>query len=917
MNRNPLQRLHDYGQSVWNDNLSRKLILSGELQTLIDNSGVVGVTSNPTIFDTAISKSDDYDDKIRELVADGRTSDEIYEALVVRDIQMACDVLKPVYDKSNGQDGFVSLEVSPLLAHDTETTITDARRLWEVVDRPNLMIKIPGTEEGVPAIEQMLYEGININVTLLFSVDAYRKVAEAYIHALERRAADGKSVDNVASVASFFVSRVDTEVDNLLNDIIENGKDQDAVILAKSLPGKVAIANAKLAYQAFREMFHSDRFSELAGRGAKFQRPLWASTSTKNPDYPDTLYVDELIGPNTVQTLAPASIEAFASHGTVKPTLEANVDQAYDVMSALEEAGINYDDVNATLVKQGVGAFAGSFESLMSGLESKRKSFADESRSERIEALGKLAKPAEDAMNRLESSSFASRLSSLDASLWSGEATVRTSIQNRLGWLPSVQQMKDEADAGVFSQFSRDVARRGYRHVVLLGMGGSSLAPEVMSTIYGPQDGFPTLTVVDTTHPATIERVTRRSREQRTLFIVSSKSGGTIETRTLFHHFLKSRSGIASDFVVITDPGSPLEIEARLVGCWRVFVNRPDIGGRYSALSYFGLIPAAAIGIDVAPMLRRALGLLPIHDNYHPAIWLGTAIASARDAGRDKMTLIASGVWQSLGDWLEQLIAESTGKEGTGVLPVVRESPSNPEDYAGDRFFVELRSPAQGNPALADTLREHGHPVVDLQVSTPADLGAEFLRWEIATAVAGHCLGINPFDEPNVQEAKDATNAVLSNPSGSKPSRVSAETAVTTILEWSSPGDYLALLAFVDRNSENERQLENLRDALGARTSLATTLGYGPRYLHSTGQLHKGGPASGIFLQVVDTDIPESPIPGEDFSFGELFTAQAIGDAQALTGHGLRVVTVETAGSVKETVRSLMVAIDQSSVAAG
>jgi transaldolase / glucose-6-phosphate isomerase len=915
MNRNPLQRLHDYGQSVWNDNLSRKLILSGELQDLIDDFGVVGVTSNPTIFDTAISKSDDYDDKIRDLVADGRTSDEIYEALVVRDIQMACDILKPVYDRHKGHDGFVSLEVSPLLAHDTETTIADARRLWQMVDRRNLMIKIPGTDEGVPAIEQMLYEGININITLLFSVDAYRKVAEAYIHALERRVAEGKAVDDVSSVASFFVSRVDTEVDNLLTDIIENSNDQDAVILARSLPGKVAIANAKLAYQAFREIFHSDRFSELAGRGAKFQRPLWASTSTKNPEYPDTLYVDELIGPNTVQTLAPASIEAFASHGTVKPTLEADVDRAYDVMAALEEAGINYDDVNDTLVRQGVSSFAKSFESLMGGLETKRKKFAMESQSERSQNLGKVAAPAEDAMSQLDAA-FASRLSRLDASLWSDDVAVRSTIQNRLGWLPSIQQMKDEADAGVFSQFSRDVARRGYSHVVLLGMGGSSLAPEVMATVYGPQDGFPSLTVLDSTHPATIERVTRLSRENRTLFIVSSKSGGTIETRTLFHHFLQARHGIASDFVVITDPGSPLEIEARSAGCWRVFVNRPDIGGRYSALSYFGLIPAAATGIDVTPILGRALGLLPLHDNQHPAIWLGTVIASARNAGRDKLTLIANGAWQSLGDWLEQLIAESTGKQGTGMLPVVRESPCNPEDYGADRFFVELRTPSETGPALASGLRDHGHPVVDLQLGSPEDLGAEFLRWEIATAVAGYHLGINPFDEPNVQEAKDATNAVLGNPDGSRPQRVDAGKAISQILEWASPGDYLAILAFIDRNGENERHLENLRDALGARTSIATTLGYGPRYLHSTGQLHKGGPANGIFIQIVDTEMPDQSIPGENFSFRELFLAQSIGDAQALASHDLRVVTVESAKSVGETVRDLMIAIEQAPVPA-
>lgn len=916
MNKNPLQRLQDFGQSVWNDNLSRNLIVSGELQNLIDNFGVVGVTSNPTIFDTAISKSSDYDDMIRKLVSDGRTSEEIYEALVVRDIQMACDILRPVYEKSNHLDGFVSLEVSPHLAHDTEGTITDARKLWILVDRPNLMIKIPGTDEGVPAIEQMLFEGVNINITLLFSLEAYRKVAEAYINALERRAALGKPLDNVHSVASFFVSRVDSEVDKRLEEIASSNGDSDAAILAKSLPGKVAVANAVLAYQVFRELFHSDQFSELAGRGARYQRPLWASTSTKNPDYPDTLYVDTLIGPNTVQTLAPASIEAFAERGTVKPTLESDVEGAHDIMAALEEAGIAYEEVNDILVKQGVESFAASFDSLMSGLEEKRDKLAGEINSERDEQIGDFASHVNETTRKLESESFARRLSHLDGSIWTDDPKVKSSIQQRLGWIPSVAAMMEQANAGFFRSFSQAVFDRGYRHVVLLGMGGSSLAPEVLATLYGPQEGYPELTVLDSTHPDSILRVSEKIGDDRTLFIVSSKSGGTIETRTLFHHFLDAAGGIASDFVVITDPGSQLETEARSLGCWRVFTNRPDIGGRYSALSYFGLIPAAAAGIDVSPILRRALGLLPIHDSYHPGIWLGTAIAEGHRQGRDKLTLVASGAWQAFGDWLEQLVAESTGKESTGILPVARESLRNPEDYASDRFFVELRSPTEASPALAGSLRDQGHPVIELEVEGSVDIGAEFLRWEIATAVAGMHLGINPFDEPNVQEAKDATNAVLESADGGELSTVSPDSAVEQIRSWASEGDYIAILAFVDRSDSNEAALENLRDALGAQTGLATTLGYGPRYLHSTGQLHKGGPDNGIFLQIVERPVVNLAIPGEEFSFGDLFNAQAIGDAQALAGHESRVVTIDAGRDLHDVVAKLIAAAEGSAVAA-
>ncbi len=916
MAKNPLQRLQDYGQSVWIDNLSRQLIISGELQNLIDNYAIVGVTSNPTIFDAAISKSSDYDEMIHTLVADGRTSEEIYEELVVRDIQMAADILRPIFVQTRGHDGFVSLEVSPALAFDTERSIADARRLWERVDRPNIMIKIPGTDEGVPAIEQMLYEGVNINVTLLFSVDAYRKVAQAYIRALERRVAEGKPVDHIASVASFFVSRVDTEVDNRLQRIIDSEPDSERAEVAKAVRGRVAIANAKLAYQAFRELFHSDRFSQLAGRGAQFQRPLWASTSTKNPDYPDTLYVDELIGPNTVQTLAPVTIQAFADHGTVAPTLEADVDKAYETMTALEELGIPYEEVNATLVKQGVESFAKSFESLMSGLEAKRTTIAEDLTNERNTQLGKLGGAVNKALGNLESNSVPARLQRQDPSLWSDDPGVQKAIANRLGWLSSVREMFDQAEIGVFEQFAADVRQRGYKHVVLLGMGGSSLAPEVMAEIFGPQEGFPELTVLDTTHPATIARVTEMTQRERALFVVSSKSGSTIETRTLFHHFLASRDGVAADFIVITDPGSPLEIEAREVTVWRVFSNRPDIGGRYSALSYFGLIPAAALGIDVEALLRRAIRLLPIHDSFHPGVWLGAALAAAQKEGRDKLTLIAPGAWQSFGDWLEQLIAESTGKEGTGIIPIARETPRNPEDYGQDRIFVEIRPTDETSPPLAPQLIAHGHPVIEQTIHGPEDLGAEFLLWEIATAVAGQQLGINPFDEPNVQEAKDATAAVLEQPESADVTPVSPQEAIERVLAWAGEGDYLAITAYVDRTPETERALENLRDALGAQSSIATTLGYGPRFLHSTGQLHKGGPKSGVFLQIVDTGGLDLPVPNEDFTFGQLFAAQSIGDYLTLKRHGLRVVRVEADGNIEKIVRAMLAAAGSASVAA-
>jgi len=913
MAKNPLQQLADYGQSVWYDNLSRQLLESGGLQQLIDESNVVGVTSNPTIFDKAISGSADYDDQLRELAEAGRTTDEVYEELVVRDIQRAADILRPVWEGTSKKsaDGFVSLEVSPTLAHDTDKTMADARRLYARVDRPNVMIKIPGTVEGVPAIEQMLYEGVNINITLLFALEAYRTVMEAYLRALERRAEEGKAIDKIHSVASFFVSRVDTEADKRLEALIKDEPGSERAEKAQALRGKLAIANAKLAYVAFNEVFESARFQKLADLGARLQRPLWASTSTKNPDYPDTLYVDELIGPDTVQTLAPASIEAFGNHGTLGNTLQADIDGARAVFAGFEELGVSVDDITDTLVREGVSSFAKSFETLLAGLDEKRGRFKEEVSSARMAALDSFAPNVTKALGELAEQDVPSRLQARDPSLWSDDRKAQNTISQRLGWLPVVDAMAAEACSGFFEDFADDVKLRGYEHAVLLGMGGSSLAPEVFSHIYGRQAGFPKLTVLDTTNPDTIKRVADQVRDTKTLFIVSTKSGTTVETMSLFRYFLQERGGNGSDFVAITDTGTPLEAEAKAAGFWRVFNNPSDIGGRYSALSYFGLVAAAAAGANIEELLRRSAMLLPVHDSDHPGIWLGAVMGAAQRAGRDKLTLIASPGWEPFGDWLEQLIAESTGKDGTGIVPVTGEPLAGPDAYGDDRLFVYFRGTEQASECdtAVAALRQAGHPVVQIDMDSPDALGREFVRWEIATAVAGGLTGINPFDEANVQEAKDATNAVLADPSISIPSATAPDEAASKLVAMVKPRGYLAILAYVDRTPEVEQALNGLRDALRKRTGIATTLGYGPRYLHSTGQLHKGGPENGDFLQIAATPSTDIAIPGAEYSFATLFAAQSAGDAITLDRHGLSFVRVEAGEDTVGTIRRIADAV--------
>jgi len=374
---NPLLQLKEYGQSVWYDNIDRAQLVSGQFKKLLDEDGVVGVTANPTIFQKSISHGDAYDEQITQLIKEGKSTNEIYEALVMTDVRTVADILRPIYDRTNRQDGFVSLEVSPDLAHNTEGTISEVRRFWWMVDRPNLLVKIPATPEGLPAIQQALTEGININITLIFAIDFYRKVTAAYLSALEDRNAEGKDISHIASVASFFVSRVDTLVDQLLENKIKATSDSAEQQKLKSLEGKAAIANARLVYQDFKGIFNTPRFETLKHSGAHVQRPLWASTSTKNPAYRDVLYAEELIGPNTVDTMPLETIENFRDHGRVRLSIEDNIPQAKAEFAALEEVGIHYGQVTQQLLDEGVQKFADSFHELFKGIESKKQTILE------------------------------------------------------------------------------------------------------------------------------------------------------------------------------------------------------------------------------------------------------------------------------------------------------------------------------------------------------------------------------------------------------------------------------------------------------------------------------------------------------------------------------------------------------------
>ncbi len=907
---NPVQETQKLGQSIWYDNIRRGLLVSGELQRLID-MGVTGLTSNPTIFERAISGSTDYDEALLALAREGKNVSEIYETIAIQDIRSATDLLSPVYDRTGGADGYASLEVSPALAHDTEATVAEAKRLFATLDRPNLMVKVPATPEGIPAVQQLIGEGININVTLIFSIDTYRQVMEAYISGLEELARSGGEINRVASVASFFVSRVDTAVDNQLEERISRGRDD-----LKPLLGKAAIANAKLAYQEFKRVFDGDRFDALRSQGARLQRPLWGSTGTKNPAYSDVLYVESLIGPDTVNTMPPATLTTFLEQGVADITLERDVSEAQDVLQKLEDAGIGMEPVTSKLLADGVKAFADSFVALMANIGDKRERLLAKEHVHPGVSLGKYLPDVEAAVTRLHEQEVVSRIWRKDHTVWKPDPA---EITDRLGWLKVTDTMRDQVAA--LQALAREVRDAGYRHTVLLGMGGSSLGPEVLRQTFGSAPGYPELIVLDTTVPAWVQAVTEAIDPAHTLFLVSSKSGGTIETLSGYRYFrdlVEQAVGAeqAGDgFIAITDPGTPLEKMAKEHRFRRIFLNPPDIGGRYSVLSYFGLVPAALAGIDIAALIESAdrmrescASSVPAHDS--PGAWLGAILATLSQNGRDKATVVTSPGIGSFGLWTEQLIAESTGKEGTGIIPVAGEPLMDAAAYGDDRLFIYLRLEGDDNAstdAALEQIQAAGQPVVRLDLQDRYDLGAEFFRWEFATPVAGALLGIHPFDQPNVQSAKDNTAAVLQSykSTGQFPGEDVSD-SLNDLLDKALPGDYLAIMAYLRPTPEVDRALDALRRRVTERYRITTTLGYGPRFLHSTGQLHKGGPDTGLFLQITAEHREDISVPGEHYGFSTLVQAQALGDLQVLAALGRRVARVHIDTGVEASIHALV-----------
>jgi transaldolase/glucose-6-phosphate isomerase len=938
---NPLKQLSEAGQSPWLDFIRRSFIADGSLKKLVDEDGLGGVTSNPSIFEKAMGAGADYDDQFKQLAAGGEhDANALYEAMAVTDIQHAAEVLRPVFDRTEGHDGYVSLEVSPYLALSREETIAEARRLWKWVDRPNLMVKVPGTPECVPAIRTLISEGINVNVTLLFSLDSYKQVAEAYVAGLEDRHAKGDDISRISSVASFFVSRIDSVIDKKIDERVAAGdKASDSL---KALRGKVAIANAKMAYAWYEDFARSERWQKLKAVGANPQRLLWASTGTKDKAYPDTLYVDELIGRDTVNTMPPATMDAFRAHGHIRPSLSEDLDKARQILADAERLGLDLPSVTKHLVEDGVRLFADAADGLLLAVAEKRAKLLGTTIAGLQYGLPDALDQAVDArLDTWRRDGNVRRLWARDASLWTGGPESKW-----LAWLDIVEERHEHV--GELLQFQKEVQQENFAHILLLGMGGSSLGPEVLGETFGHRAGWPKLHVLDSTDPQQVKAFEGAVDLAKTLVIVSSKSGGTLEPNILKAYFwARMVEAVGADnagghFIAITDPGSHLQKVAEGDKFRHIFSGNPQIGGRYSVLSNFGLVPAAAIGIDVEAFLKSTRlmvqscspGTPPL---ANPGVVLGAILGEAQRAGHDKVTIIASPGIADLGAWLEQLLAESTGKQGKGLVPIDGETVAGPEAYGKDRLFVYLQAadaPEAAQDAAVTKLEKAGLPVIRVSLNGHLELGQQFFLWEFATAVAGSIIGIDAFDQPDVEASKLKTRELTDafNKSGKLPEEspfatfgdvaLFADARNSEALKADSltaalkahfarvqPGDYIGLLAYVERNAETIAALQSLRLLVRDRTKAAVAAEFGPRFLHSTGQAYKGGPNSGVFLQVTAADRQDLPVPGESYSFGVVKAAQARGDFDVLSERGRRALRVHLGPDIASGLHRLHEAI--------
>ena len=897
----PIQSVHSLGQSLWLDIIRRDSLDSGELADRVAAGELRGATSNLTILESAILSSDSYSVDLRRLAQAGWTAEKIFNQLAVDDIRAAADAFLPLFEQTNGGDGFVSIDVNPEFADDTNRTIEEAKRLWDAVNRPNAMIKIPATLAGLPAIESSIRAGINVNATLIFSLGRYIEVMEAYMIGLEGRLEAGGSLDYVTSVASFFVSPIDIALDEQLREVFQRCEAEGE--RASSLLGKVAIANSKLAYAQFVATFQGERFQKLATRGARVQRPLWASTSMKNPEYPDTYYVDNLIGPDTVNALSEASLKAFKDHGTPELTLPENISTARSQLQALDDLGISLDAAAEQLEVQGVSESAISYRSILGTIEEKAGAFQKE--------IAALEPKMRETLAEVELDDVGKRLWQQDVTLWVERDREKARVRRWLGWLSEPARASTEtAELTRFAE-ALDPAITTF---VLIGSGGGTITAEMLARILAPPNGID-LHTISTANPDDIRTIKRKIAPEATFYLlVDSSSGDGIEEHllsTFWEQALRKLEEQTGDhFVVITKDGSKLHHWAVEKGIQKIIEADKQDDFWLSPFNWTSLLPAAQAGADIQSFVQGGVGMTracgPLVDvAQNPGLFLSSVLAAAFRSGRDKVTLFADPPLEPILKWIEGLLAAGRGKEESGFIPIWDEPPGSGIVYGDDRLFVYLRSSGALDRRLAGWIRAD-IPVLVLETSTnPEAIGEMLVQWQIGAAIAQHLLSVNPTD----LDARHRTRAELQHilhrleRKGALPQAdplwqgdgVQLRAAsrdlqftgsglsevVDFILSESQEVGGLGLRLYtpisITLQGKVKRLRHTLRDQLGL-FSLASPAG--------CDLCSDRGLKDMVYLILMVKPRKDEAILGKNYTFGQLFEGQALSDLAAMKGYG-------------------------------
>lgn len=903
--KNNCIRLLEAGQSIWLDNIRRGLIKNGKLAKDINRGLIRGITSNPSIIRKAITKSRDYDNALTAMALADVDPEDIFFQLMVEDIRNAADLFRELYIQSQGNDGFVSLEVSPLYAHDPEKTAGQAKYLWKAVNRPNLMIKIPVTDESIPVITELTASGINLNLTLIFSSERYEQAALAYISGLQQRIDKGETIDKIRSVASVFMSRIDTKIDPLL---AERG------VSSRNLQGKAAIRNAQKIFNRSIEIFESEQFNLIREHGGNAQRILWASTSTKNPLYKPTLYVDELVGKNTINAVTPITLDSLLKSCNTKPTLPVSNDEINDYFTSLRNEGVDIYEIYSQLESEGIETFSNDYQETISSIKSRCETIRS--------GTGNLQNSIEEAFRTIESDSVMRRIFSKDPTVWTFETQVFPKIRNRLGWLDTYKNT--ETSIPDYIALRNELKKEGINKILLIGCGTLSLPTETIKNVFSKESDME-LEVINSIDPIQIIETQKNIDPKTTLFIVSSKSGADEETCALCSFFYtEAQKDLAEktghNFIAVTDAGSNLEKTAKELQFRKVFFSDPAVGESYSALTPFGILPATLAGLDgprinskIHEIMQCCSPSVPVYRNE--GVSLGTFIAAGAALGKNKLTIISDRLFVSLESWIKKLITGSS-VNNQEIIPVISEPELEDKSYSSDRIFVYLNVNNSQNERMA-MIRSQGHPVFEISIDNGYDLFAEFYRWELAISVAFSIMKVNPFALSDQHDNKtriktkidefqdtgsfsempviwsDEHTEIWAKDELNVSECTNYNEIITRFIETFAENNYfISINAYLPENAETKNWMQQLRNSILHSTNCATTLDFGTCLLPSGSPDQTACKGEGLFIQIIADHKKVLNIPGKNISFNLLERAQSLADFERLVENGQKVIRI-------------------------